>query len=423
MSTQSTLSLLLYSFYTMTDTFFLAKGVGVYAAGGVSLVAPVTILIGAVSSTLGAGGASIISRASGKNDIEKAGVTAGNVMALFWISALVVSALGLVYLDTLVRVLGADETLEMYAKDYLRIILMGAVTSTVFSSLIRAEGNTKYSLYIWLYPVLVNLVFDPIFIFVFGLGVKGAAIATVMAQIVSFGMSIYYFFFSKRDSYFIRKRHFKPNYKIIVEVISIGLPTLISQISTSFFVVFINKLLYSSGGTDAITAFGIVSRIQSFLILPQSGIVQGLQPIISYNYAGKNYNRVKETFKWGSLYSIGYGFLITIIVLMFGENMVRIFITDDILNLGVVILKILSISYIVKGIPVLISSIYQSVGKPFRSVGLLFFGILVIQVPMIVVLNNYYGLVGIWFGFCISDLVLALISFLAIIKDYKKINL
>ncbi|MFV0519483.1 MAG: MATE family efflux transporter [Lachnospirales bacterium] len=422
MSTQTTLSLFLYSFYTMTDTFFLAKGVGVYAAGGVSLVAPVTILIGAVSSTLGAGGASIISRALGKNDIEKAGATAGNVMALFWLSALVVSALGLLYLDTLVRGLGADETLEMYSKDYLRIILIGAVTSTGFSSLIRAEGNTKYSLYIWMYPVLVNLVFDPIFIFGFGWGVKGAAIATVMAQIVSFGMSIFYFF-SRRDSYFIRKRHFKPNFKIIVEVISIGLPTLISQISMSFFVVFVNKLLYSSGGTDAITAFGIVSRIQSFLILPQSGIVQGLQPIISYNYARKNYNRVKETFKWGSMYSTGYGFLITIIVLIFGENMVGMFITDDILNLGVAILKILSISYSVKGIPVLISSIYQSVGKPFKSVGLLFFGILIIQVPMIVVLNNYYGLVGIWYGFCISDLILTLISFITIIKDYKKINL
>ncbi len=405
----------------MSDIFFLSRGVSPYAAGGVALVVPVTIVLGAVSSALGAGGASIISRALGAGDNEKAGHTAGNIFLFFFVVALLFTTLGLIFIDPLLNLLGTDEILMPYTRDYLVIILIGAVTSTGFSSLIRAEGNTKYSLYIWIFPVLINLIFDPIFIFVLGLGVKGAAIATVLAQITSYSMSVHYFFFRKDRVYKIKLKHFKLSRKTILEILAIGSPTFLSQISMSFFAIFINHLLYQSGGSDAIVAFGIVSRIQSFAIIPQNGIVQGLQPVVSYNYAAKNYPRISEVIMWGSIFSICYGLFMTILILLFGSTVVGIFVNDDILQLGTTILKILSLSYLVKGIPVIVSSVYQSMGKPITSVILLCIGILIVQLPLILILNELFGLNGIWYGFCISDFLIAISNAVFITVSYKKL--
>lgn len=422
MSLQTTLSLLLYSFYSMSDTFFLARGVSSYAAGGVALAGPIMMILGSVSTTMGTGGASIISRALGKGDEEKAGQTAANVFLTFWIISILFSVIGLIFLEPILNMLGADEILMPYAKDYTRIILIGAITSTGFSSLIRAEGNSKYSLYIWIIPVLINLIFDPIFIFVFGFGVKGAAIATVLAQTTSASMSIYYFFFYKRDAYKIKKEHFKLKFKILSEIISIGSPSLISQISMSLFVIIINKMLYSSGGADAITAYGIVTRIQSFMIMPQSGIVQGLQPIVGYNFSAKNYDRLKKSFLLAITSSFIYGLLVFGICKIGAELLVGIFVIEsNILSLGTFILMILALGYPFKGLSVIVSAMYQSMGKPVMSISLLLFGIFLIQLPLLFLMNYLFGLKGVWYSFCLSDFILSLISLMSMALSYKKI--
>jgi putative MATE family efflux protein len=422
MSLQTTLSLLLYSFYTMTDTFFLSRGVSAYAAGGAALTGPIMMVLGSISTTVGTGGASIISRALGKADKEKAAQTAANVFLVFGIIAFTFTLLGLAFLNPIIKILGADDILMPYAKDYATIILVGAITSTGFSSLIRAEGNTKFSLYIWIIPVLLNLVFNPVFIFVCGWGVKGSAAATVLAQSVSAVMSIYYFFFSKREAYAIERKYFRVKWATFCEILSIGSPSMISQISLSFFVAITNKMLFAVGGADAITAYGIVSRIQGFLVLPQNGIVQGLQPIVGYNFSSGNYKRLKKAFWLSIAASSVYGALILLISVLGAGLLVGIFVSEaSILTLGTSILSIIAIGFPFKGMPVLVSAMYQSMGKPIISIGLLLIGIFAIQLPLIFISSNFFGISGLWYSFCISDFLLCIISLSSMALSYKKL--
>ncbi|MMZ49469.1 multidrug efflux pump VmrA [compost metagenome] len=156
------------------------------------------LIIGSFASTVGAGGASIISRALGKNDPEKAASTVDNTLLFFWMISYVFSVLGLLLLNLLLELLAVDDVLMPYAKGYTQIILIGAITATGFSSLIRAEGNIRFSIYQWTVSAIVNLILDPLFIFYFDMGVEGAALATVISQMVSMGLCMYYYFLSKR---------------------------------------------------------------------------------------------------------------------------------------------------------------------------------------------------------------------------------
>ena len=420
MSLQTTLSLLLYSIYALTDTFFLTRGVSAYAAGGVAVISPVMMILGAVSTTTGSGAASIISRALGKGDKEKAAATAANAFLLFWLTALVFTVLGLIFMTPLLHFLGADDTLMPYAKGYARIILLGTITSTGFSSIIRAEGNTKYSLYIWIFPVIINLIFDPLFIFVFKWGVEGAAIGTVLAQAVSAGMSIYYFFFSKRDAYAIRRKHFRLKGFLLGEIISIGSPSLISQVSTSSIVILINHILLRYGGADAITAYGIVSRIQSFMILPLNGVVQGMQPIVGFNYAAKYFPRVKKAIRLAIVAGFGYGTIALLAGVMGARPLLRLFITEpEILRMGVSILPVIALSFPFKGIPIIVSAVFQSEGKPFHSIALLLTGIFAVQLPLLLFMSQWFDLTGIWFAFVISDALMCVVSCIILVRSFK----
>lgn len=417
MSVQTTLSLLLYSVYSLTDTFFLSRGVSAYAAGGVSLIMPVMLVLAAVSTTAGTGGASMISRALGKADKEKAAMTAANTFLMFWLTALAVTVLGLIFLDPLLRLLGADEILMPHAKGYARIILLGAVTSTGFSSLIRAEGNTRYSLYIWIFPVLINLVCDPLFIFGFGWGVEGAAVATVLAQSVSAGMSVYYFFFSKRDAYAIRREHFKLRRTLVGEIISIGSPSLISQVSMSFLITVINQILLRYGGANALTAFGIVSRIQTFLVLPQSGIVQGMQPIVGYNYAARSFDRVKKVVRLSLIVSAVYGVIILLLGALGAAPLMKIFVSEDeILRLGGAILPLIALSFPFKGIPTIVSAVFQAEGRAFLSVALLMTGVFAVQMPVMFLFASLFGLTGIWLSFVVTDALMCVVSYIVMTR-------
>lgn len=420
MCTQTTLSLMLYSFYTLSDTFFLSRCVSAYAAGGVSLTLPIMALLGAISTTMGTGGASIISRALGKNDKEKAAHVAANLFLVFWVSALLFTVFGLIFLDPIMRLMGADEILMPYAKGYMRIIFIGAVTSTGFSSIIRAEGNARFSLYIWVFPVLIHLILDPLFIIVFGWGVEGAAASTVLGQAVSAGISIYYFFFSKRDAYKIRLSHFKPRLKLIGEIVSIGSPSLISQVGMSFFTTIINHMLLRYGGAMAITAFGIVARIQGFLVIPKNGIVQGMQPIVGYNYAAGAFDRVKKTIKYSFSASVVYGALTLAIGMIFARPLVGIFITEqDVSALAVSALTLITLSFPFKGTSTIVSAVYQAEGKPFRSVALSMCEIFAVQLPILLLMSTQFLLNGIWLSFVFTDVIMFAISAAIIQKKFQ----
>ncbi len=210
MSLPAVFGVLAYNIYGILDTAFIAKGVGTDAAGGIAVSFPLLLFLSAVSSTLGSGCASVVSRALGEGNKDKAGRAAANTFGLFWLTALIVTVFGLLFLEELLKGMGVTKSLLPYARDYTKIILFGALTSTAFSSLIRAEGNSRLAMYVWVIPMAVNTLLDYLFILRFHWGVKGGAWATVIAQLVSVVMSMHYFFLSGKSTIKIRVQYFKP---------------------------------------------------------------------------------------------------------------------------------------------------------------------------------------------------------------------
>ena len=215
--------------------------------------------------------------------------------------ALVITVVGALFIRPSSYLLGATASVAPYAVDYGRIIFLGAITSTGYSAIVRADGNIRYSTAMWIIPVSANIVLCWLFILVLHLGVSGAALATVLGQAISAGMSIYFFFFRKDRSYQIKAAYFKPDWSIMAEVIIIGFPSFVKGISAGLVVIVTNNLLRLIGGDSALGVFAIVNRLYSGLNTPQIGIMQGMQPILGYNFGQKQLDRVRKTIT----YSLG----------------------------------------------------------------------------------------------------------------------
>ncbi|MDE6470485.1 MAG: polysaccharide biosynthesis C-terminal domain-containing protein, partial [Eubacterium sp.] len=231
--------------YNIIDTLFVSRGVGDNAMGGVSIIFPFMMIQGAISQTIGSGAATVVSKLLGKREYEKAGSVTACAMLTFYITSILITILGLILLTPLLRLFGATDDIMAYAKEYFTIILLGNVFSTGFSSIIRAEGKMVYSLLIWLIPTAVNISLDAVFIYALDMGVKGAALATVICYFTSFLMSV--IFFKKISVQKFSKIKIEP--KMIWEIITLGAPMLLQLGSMSILFMIINKALSASGGT------------------------------------------------------------------------------------------------------------------------------------------------------------------------------
>jgi Na+-driven multidrug efflux pump len=254
MSSQTTFSLLVYAIYSIIDAYFLSVGINSLAAAGASIVSPVLIALGGISTTVGAGGASVVSRALGEQDAEKASKAVANAFLVFWTISVLVTLFGTAFIWPIVHLFGATAEIAPYAVTYGRIIFLGAITSTGFSAIVRADGSVRYSTAMWIVPIGVNIFLSWLFVMVLGLGVGGAALATVSGQVISAGMSVYFFFFKRDRSYKIRASYFKPDWATIGEIVSVGFPSFLKNLSVGIVVIVTNNLLKALGGDSALWA-------------------------------------------------------------------------------------------------------------------------------------------------------------------------
>ena len=411
MSLPAVVGVLAYNLYNAADTVFIAKGVGTDAAGGLAVSFPLFLFLSAVTSTLGAGGASVISRALGQKDERRAARTVGNSFALFYAVAILVTVFGLIFLEPLLYAMGVTDTLLPYAKTYTRIILLGAVTCTGFSNLIRAEGSSRYAMYIWVIPVSLNLVLDPILIFGCHMGIAGAALGTVAAQCVSMGMSVYYFFLSPKRLYRVRLCDFRPDMGLLREVIGIGVPSFLQVAGYSLSILLVNQLLGQQGSDLAISTFGIVNKIQAFLILGITGMVQGVSPIIGYNFGAKNLARVRETMRKSYGILIIYGSAMCLLLLALAEPVMRIFSSDpQVIHLGGRLVKIMGLGLVCSGIQSVQAACFQAVGKKGMALFLSLCNYIVCFLPLMFLFYVCFGTDGIWYAFPASNFLAMLIS-------------
>ena len=263
------------SVYSLTDALFVGRGVGDAAMGGVSAVYPFVILQSAIATTIGGGAASIVSRALGSGDKRRAATVTLSAMAAFYVTAALITAIGFAAMPRLLSAMGATGELYDHAKTYFIIILAGNVFSTGFSSIIRAEGGSLYSLLIWVIPISVYVALDAGLILGAGLGVAGSAASTVAAQFISFSMSALWF--ARFSS--IPLKSARPSLSAVRSVIGIGVPSLVQIGSLSLISLIINNRLSVYDGESAVTAYGYMSRLVTFAVAPFTALAQALSPV------------------------------------------------------------------------------------------------------------------------------------------------
>ncbi|MCB0037287.1 MAG: MATE family efflux transporter [Anaerolineales bacterium] len=418
-SSQTTFALLVYAIYSLTDTYFLSVGINSLAAAGSSIVSPVLIALGAVSTTVGSGGASVVSRALGEDDEEKASRTVANTLLIFWTAALTISLLGTAFIKPIVYLLGTTDSIAPYAITYGRIIFLGAITSTGFSAVIRADGNARYSTAIWVIPVTTNLFLDWLFIMVLNMGVAGAALATVAGQTISASMSIYFFFFRKNRSYDIKTAYFKPDWPLIREILLIGFPSLAKNLSASVVVIITNNLLKLAGGDMALGVYAIVGRLYAGMNMPQIGIMQGMQPLVGYNFGQQKFARVRDTIRLSLSASVIYGLLVCTLSLLMPAVLISIFSTEEaIIVEGQTALRLLALSFPLTGVALITAASFQSIGRAKEALLLTLGGIILVKLPVLLLAFRLFSLNGIWLSEAASELLLCLAS-LMMLKHFQ----
>ncbi len=422
MSSQTTLALLVYAIYSVTNTYFLSVGINSLAAAGASIISPVLIGLGGVATTVGAGGASVVSRALGEKKPERAAQAVANTFLIFWTVALLITVFGTLFIRPIVYLFGATETVAPYAISYGRIIFLGAIFSTGFSTIVRADGNIRYSTTMWIVPVIANTFLGWLFIMVLHMGVAGAALATVIGgQALSAAMGLYFFFFRKNRSYQIRLAYFRPNWGLIWEVITVGFPSFVKSMSASLLVILTNNLLKTMGGDSALSVFAIVSRLISSLNTPQTGIVQGMQPILGYNYGQRKWDRVRKTI----LYSLGasgiYGVLVCVLSLLMPAVLIGLLSREPtIIAEGQTALRLMALASPVSGISVMVAAYFQSVGRAKEALIITLGGTLLVKLPVLWLSSSLFGLTGIWISEAVSELILCVMALLMLWSDQEK---
>jgi putative MATE family efflux protein len=385
---QTTLSVGIFGVYALTNAWFVAHGVSAQAMGSVNLVAPLMLILGAASTSVGVGGASLVSRSLGAGDPASAARAAGNAFVAFWTTAIAFTIAGLLALDPLLTMLGATSDTRSAARAYAVVILGGAIFSTGFSSLVRAEGRMRFSTLLWVVPVLVQITLDPLLIFGLHLGVRGAALGTVGGQIVSASMGAWFFFLQRDRPYRIGRAALRPHGPTIRALFAVGAPSFLSGFGATLLLILVNTTLSRTGSVTALAAFALCARIQTFALMPHLGISQGLQPVVGYNAGRRRYDRVVRARNLSLRATAIYGGLIFLLVALLAEPLVGFFVHDQqIAATARHMLRIIAIGFAAAGIAPLVSAYFQSLGRPTPSYLISIGTLLAIKVPLVVALG------------------------------------
>ena len=293
------IGMLVNALYNIVDRIFIGRGVNQLAIGGIFVGMPISLILMAFSMLIGIGGNTLVSIRLGQNRKEDAEKIAGNSIVLLLLISTVISIFGLIFLEPLLKSFGASDSNLQYSIDYMRIILYGAPFQALgfgMNNFIRGEGNPKIAMMTMLIGAILNTILDPIFIFVFDMGVKGAALATIISQLVS-AIWVMKYFIGESSMLKIKKQYLKLKISIIKEIVSIGFAPFSMQLAASMVTILLNNNLKNYGGGLATSSMGVIQSISMLILMPMFGINQGAQPIIGFNYGAQHYDRVKKTLK------------------------------------------------------------------------------------------------------------------------------
>lgn len=415
------------SLYNMVDSIYIGHlpEVGAYAISGLAVTFPLMNLGSALGTLVGVGGQTMVSVLLGQKNYSSAQKVLSNVVSLNTIIGLIFSIVCLAFLDPILYFFGASENTIPFAREYMTIILIGNVISHMYfglNGLLRASGNPKTAMGLTLFTVISNAILDPILIFGFGMGIKGAAVATVVCQFMAL-VYTFVFFLDKKHFLHFGKRIFEFDWPIAKASLSIGLGPFLMNSAACIVTLFINQQLRTYGGDLAIGAYGIANRITFMFLMINMGFNQGMQPIASFNYGARQYKRVKEVFwltaKWMTLVAV----ILFIASEFFTTPMVRVFTSDpEMIGKADTGLRIMNMVAWSIGFGMVSSNFFQSLGMVRKSIFLSLTRQLLFLVPLIYLLPLWLGEKGVWYAFPISDALSAICSLVFILGIMRKFD-
>lgn len=401
------------SLYNVVDRVFIGQGVGPMAISGLALTFPLMALVAAVGTLIGVGASSRMSIVLGMKDMPWARNILGNAFFLTFIMSAILVIPAMIFLDDILRLFGGSDQTIPYAVDYLRIVIPGSVLTNLsfsFSGLMRASGYPKKSMLTILIGVVLNVILDPIFIFVFDMGIKGAAVATVISMFVS-AVFVMIHFFDKRSFVHFEKGAFRLKARIIKNIVSIGLAPFLMNTAACVVNILMNNLLVKNGGDLAIGAFGIINSYGILVVMTVMGLCQGMQPIMGYNYGAGKLKRLKETLKL----SIRVSVIIMCVGFVAGELFPRQLATaftndDELIGLTTHGIRIVFMLFPLIGFQIIVANFFQSIGKAKQAIFMSLSRQVVFLMPFLYIFGELWGLTGVWLALPASDLTATIVA-------------
>ena len=413
------------SIYNMVDSIFIGHlpGVGSVALSALGICNPIMNLGVALGTLVGVGSSTIISVMLGQHNYRSAQKVLGNMVTMNLVLGVLFSVLVLAFEEPILRFFGASDITMPFAKQYLTVLMIGNVIAHMYhglNNLIRACGNPKLAMGLTLFTVISNTVLDPVFIYVLGLGVQGAAIATVLCQFLAL---IWAFRFFSRETSVVHfgKHVLEFHWKMAKSSLSIGMGPFLMNSAACIVNLFINQQLLKYGGDLAIGAFGVVARFSFLFLMVVMGLNQGMQPIAGYNYGARQYGRVRKVYiltaGWATLVTT-LGFLISMI---FPRAAVGIFTNDPaLLDLGVHGMRCLNVCLFLVGMQMVSTNFFQCLGMVRKSIFLSLIRQLILLVPLVYLLPLWLGVDGVWYSYPLSDAISFIITGVMVLSLLRK---
>lgn len=422
MSLPMVMGMMVQVFYNLVDTYFIGRLNDSNQLAAANLSFPIFIIFMALAGVMGIGASSYISRMLGSDKRGEADKTATIAAFLCLGMGLVATVLGLIFLDPLVKMLGTSSETVSYTKDYVSIMLIGGIFimgNFSLGQLLRAEGGAMQSMMGLLIGTVANIILDPLLIFTFGLGIKGAAIATILGNFLGFAYYVYVFMANKTILK-INIKLFSFDKKIIAEIIKIGVPASLNQMFMSFALVISNNIA-ASYGDNVVSAMGVAGKIMTIGTFIFMGFSSGCQPLVGYNYGANNSLRVKEVIKKGIIITSSIGVVLAIIFGMFTNSLISLFINDaEVISLGGTILRALVLSLPFIGGQMVSTTSVQAMGKAFPALILSIARQGILYIPLLLILNKIGGFTGFIYAQPITDLIMLCLCIVVLIRILSK---
>ena len=411
------------SLYNMVDSIFIGHGVGPLAISGLAVTFPLMNLSTAFGTLVGMGAASLMSILLGQKNYNAANKVLGNVVSLNIILGVIFMIAALVFIDPILYFFGASENTLPYAKDYMKIILYGNIITHLYFGLnaqMRSSGFPKKAMMLTIFTVVFNTILDPIFIFTFDMGIKGAAWATVIAQTASLVIVMRHFNDKSRGLHF-EKGIIRLDWRIAKESLSIGFGPFLMNAAACLVTLFINQQLRRYAGDLGIGAFGICNRISFMFIMICLGLNQGMQPIAGYNFGARKYSRVKEVFwKTVGLATIATSLCFIICVLL-PKTAVSIFTHDpELMEMSAKGLRTMNSMVLIIGAHIVSTNLFQCLGMVRKSIILSLSRQILFLLPLLYLLPLKWGETGVWLSYPISDVMSCVLAFTMLGTLFKK---